>query len=97
MRQLRVDPGALDDASTVIRGGYDDGAVQLARAVVRDLLDGAGDVGSGDLSAVFGTALPLLVDLISQHGATASCGLSDAADDYRQADRLHRPVPGVRR
>lgn len=87
---LTVSPAALGDASGAVRAACDDGTVLLARAVVRDLLDGAGDDGSTG----FGVALPQLVEQIRERCDAIAAQLGSSADCYAHADRL---PPVVRR
>lgn len=86
---LRVDPGALGDAAGVIRRAHDDGAVLLARAIVRDLLDGVDAAEKDEFSAVFGTALPQLIELLGTRGGAIGHELGVSAHSYARADELH--------
>lgn len=90
MGQLTVDPGSLESASATLRGTPDHGAAMLARALVDDVRTGISGPGWQADTEGFGSALPQLVESVTEQTATIAGHLSTAAGAYRRTEWLVR-------
>lgn len=90
MGRFAVDPGSLDDAASTLRAAPGDGSLELAQAIVGDLLAGDGTPEIADVAGRFDVGLPEVTASVCRQSATVAAQLRTAASAYRRAEWLVR-------
>lgn len=84
MGNVTVDPQSLESASATVQAAHDHGLTMLARAIIDDVWDGVGPSGHD----VVTSALPVLLEAVSEATAAIAGHLKTAAGAYRRTEWL---------